>query len=62
MVGVVGVVDGGAGLDFRGCLHGAGVGVAAAETGHEGWLCGACLDHVISSGMHFECFIWIVFG
>lgn len=49
----------GARLDFGCGLYGAGVGVAAAETGHECWLCGAGFDHVVTSGMHFEGACWI---
>lgn len=38
-------VAAGRGLDFGGGLCGAGFGVAAAETGQEGWFGGAGLDH-----------------
>jgi len=51
---VVDVVVSG-GLDFGSCFHGAGICVAAAETGHESWFCGAGFDDaVVGVVMHFE--------
>lgn len=42
-------------LDCGGCLYGSGICVAAAETGHEGWFCGAGFDNVVVVVvMHFE--------
>lgn len=36
-------------LDLCRSLHGACIGVAAAETGHEGWLCGSGLDDLVAA-------------
>jgi hypothetical protein len=43
------------GLDFRRGFHGAGVGIATAETGHECWPGGAGFDCFVTSVVHFEC-------
>jgi hypothetical protein len=63
-VGVVSVVCvvHSCGLDFGCCLNSTGIGVAAPETCHEGWLCGSGLDHsIVAAGMHVEGFFWVGF-
>ena len=47
-----------AGFNAGGCLDSAGLRVAASEAGHEGWLGGSGLDHVVASGMHIDCLLW----